>query len=253
MNFFRLITRLLLPLCLAASALTAFYFLINSRTFQFYGGIVHRVETGRKVVALTFDDGPTEFTDELIEVLRSEGVKATFFLIGGLIGQHPEYGRRLAAAGHEIGNHTYSHHRMVFKDAAFIRQEVEKTDSLIRRIAPQNHILFRPPYCKKFIGLPRYLHEHRRETITWDVEPESFADVRSSADRIAAYTAAHTRPGSIILLHGMNPGDGETRKSLKALITRLKKRGYRFVTVSELLHYRKRPNAEAAGASAGSI
>ncbi|MDB5243715.1 MAG: polysaccharide deacetylase, partial [Spirosoma sp.] len=109
--------------------------------------------------------------------------------------------------------------------------------NLIRQVTHQNQILFRPPFCKKLIGLPRYLHQHHRLTITWDVEPDSRADLRKSATRLAAYTIDHTRPGSIILLHSMNPTEWPSRQALKELITGLKAKGYSFVTVSQLLQY----------------
>src|SRR5687767_5654322 len=81
--------------------------LSNSRTFQLFGGIVPRVDTSERVVALTFDDGPTpEATDRILSVLRGRGVKATFFVIGGALEQHPEVGQRIARERHELGNHS---------------------------------------------------------------------------------------------------------------------------------------------------
>jgi chitin deacetylase len=80
----------------------------KSRTFQFFGEIVPRVETQQKVVALTFDDGPTPgATEEVLSILAEEGVKATFFVIGADLEQNLEQGRKIVAAGHELGNHTY--------------------------------------------------------------------------------------------------------------------------------------------------
>ena len=82
----------------------------NSRTFQFLGEIVPRVNTTHKLVALTFDDGPTpEGTDQILAVLGEENVKATFFVTGGELAQNPEQGKKIVAAGHELGNHSYSH------------------------------------------------------------------------------------------------------------------------------------------------
>lgn len=238
---YRLATRpsVLLALGVTTLLLVGFYLVINSRTFQFFGGITDRVETDAKVVALTFDDGPTEYTGELIELLQQQGVKATFFLIGSYLQKNPAYGAQLAKAGHEIGNHTFSHRTMVLKPYVTIEQEVQKTDSLIRTITHQREILFRPPYCKKFIGLPYYLREHKRKTITWDVEPESYADVRQSGESIVRYVVERTKPGSIILLHCMRADDWKSRQSVRGLVESLKKAGYQFVTVTELLRYRK--------------
>src|SRR5687768_951326 len=105
----------------------------KSRTFQFFGTITARVETGEKIVALTFDDGPTpQFTDEILEVLKQQDVKATFFFIGGDLEKYPEEGRKIVAAGHEIGNHSYSHQRMMLVTPSFVKEEILRTDQLIK-------------------------------------------------------------------------------------------------------------------------
>ncbi|HKE55684.1 MAG TPA: polysaccharide deacetylase family protein [Pyrinomonadaceae bacterium] len=86
----------------------------RSRTFQFFGRLVARVETSQKVVALTFDDGPTpDATSRILATLEQEHVRATFFVIGGELEQHLNEGKKIVTAGHELGNHTYSHERMV--------------------------------------------------------------------------------------------------------------------------------------------
>src|SRR5471030_2983308 len=118
---------------------------MNSRTFQFFGGIVNRVNTQEKVVALTFDDGPTKKVDTILSILNSENVKATFFLIGNEIKQYPGEGKKLVSSGQEIGNHTYSHNRMIFKSPSYIKKEIEDTDNLIREIGYKGDIQFRPP------------------------------------------------------------------------------------------------------------
>src|SRR5687768_3620739 len=121
--------------------------LSRSRTFQLFGELVDRVETDRPVVALTFDDGPIEaLTDSLIRVLDRRQVEATFFITGGELAENVEAGARLVAAGHELGNHTYTHQRMVRRSQAFIRNEIESTDSLIRAAGHVGPIHFRPPF-----------------------------------------------------------------------------------------------------------
>lgn len=207
----------------------------RSRTFQFFGGLVPRVETTEKLVALTFDDGPTPgHTEEIIRVLNDNNIKATFFLIGEDLRRYPEQGRKLAAAGHELGNHTYSHRRMVLKTPSFVRREVEETDKLIRATGYQGEILFRAPFTKKLLTLPYYLSRHGRKTITCDVEPESYPEVAENHAKIASYILSHAQPGSIILLHVMY-GNEESVQAVSEFVPELKRRGYRFVTVSELL------------------
>jgi peptidoglycan/xylan/chitin deacetylase (PgdA/CDA1 family) len=206
----------------------------SSRTFQFFGELVHRVETGEKVVALTFDDGPDPAgAQATLDVLADRQVPATFFLNGSGLAQYPELGRKIAAAGHEIGNHTYSHERMVLVSPGFVAKEVEDTDALIRATGYRGPIHFRPPNGKKLFTLPYYLAEHGRTTVMWDVEPDS-AGART-AEAIETEVLTRTKPGSIILLHSMFAGREQTRQALGPVVDGLKERGFRFVTVSALL------------------
>lgn len=208
----------------------------KSRTFQFFGRIVPRVETSQKVVALTFDDGPTrEKTAEVLRLLREKDVRATFFVTGGELEQNLDAGREIVAAGHELGNHSYSHERMVFVTPAYVQREVERTDELIRAAGHAGEIHFRPPYGKKLLALPLYLSRHDRKTITWDVEPDSELGTDADAAAITRRVLDRTRPGSIILLHIMYPSRAETMKAVPSIVEGLRRDGYRFVTVSELL------------------
>ncbi|HEV8592415.1 MAG TPA: polysaccharide deacetylase family protein [Pyrinomonadaceae bacterium] len=211
----------------------------NSRNFQFFGEIVPRVETSERVVALTFDDGPSpEFTDEILRILEEEDVKATFFLIGGDLEKHLDEGKKIVSAGHEIGNHTFSHRRMVLVTPAFVKEEIEKTDELIRAAGYDKPVYFRPPYGKKLFALPYYLSQNNRKSITWDIEPETFRDVAKSSDEITKYTFANTRNGSIILLHVMYDRERKSMNAVRPIIDGLREKGFRFVTVSELIDMR---------------
>jgi peptidoglycan-N-acetylglucosamine deacetylase len=212
------------------------FLLSRSRTFQLFGELVPRVETPRKVVALTFDDGPVTFTaDEIVSTLRRHNVKATFFLCGAQMAEAPGVAERLLAEGHELGNHSWSHTRMVLKTPRFIRDEIEKTDALIRKTGYSRPIHFRPPYCKKLLLLPWYLDRTNRISITWDVDPESRPEVDADAQKLVADVLARVRPGSIVLLHPWYRGRSRTRQAVPAIIAGLHQRGYEFVTVSELL------------------
>jgi peptidoglycan/xylan/chitin deacetylase (PgdA/CDA1 family) len=206
----------------------------KSRTFQFFGTLVNRVETGEKIVALTLDDGPDPAgAHAILDTLRSRQVPATFFLIGRDIAAHPDLAHDIAAAGHEIGNHSFSHDRMIGVTPAWVADEVEATDALIRTTGYTGEILFRPPNGKKLFALPHYLADHNRITITWDVEPDSEGNPDAAA--IERATVDQVRPGSIILLHAMYGSREPTRQALGPILDRLKQRGYRFVTVSQLL------------------
>lgn len=231
----------IIPLVLLAVLFQVFMQIINDREDQFFGGLTNRVETNEKVVALTFDDGPSVNTDAVLATLRKHDVKATFFLIGTDLENNMEHGKKIASEGHEIGNHSYSHTRMVFKTPSFIKEEIEKTDQLIRQTGYQGQIHFRPPYGKKFYFLPQYLNETQRQTIMWDIEPESSPEIDKDSEKIVEHVVQNTKPGSIILLHVMYQNRTESLESVDGIIQELKQKGYRFVTVSELLSYK---NAE---------
>jgi peptidoglycan/xylan/chitin deacetylase (PgdA/CDA1 family) len=218
-------------------ALSSFLWQIGkSRTFQFFGEIIPRVNTTQKVVALTFDDGPVPGgTEEILSILGQEQIHCTFFLTGAELERNMEQGKRIVAAGHEVGNHTYSHVRMLLVTPSFVKQEIESTDKLIRQAGYQGEILFRPPFGKKLFALPYYLSKNGRKTITWDVEPNSFPEIDASSDKIVEYVLQKTQPGSIIILHVMYSNRKESMKAVKGIIDGLKSRGYSFKTVSELL------------------
>lgn len=200
---------------------------MNSRTFQLFGGLTSRVETDQKVIALTFDDGPSKHVETILALLNKYKIKATFFLIGNEIENNREETKKIVENGHQIGNHTYSHKRMVLKSPSFIRQEIEKTDALIRESGFVGEIDFRPPYGKKLLSLPYYLNKHNRDTITWNLEPDIASDK-------SAYVHQNVTNGSIILFHPMYANDNEYLKSVEEVIQLLLEENYSFVTVNEL-------------------
>lgn len=235
-NFNRTLIYLIGLIFVATVFFTVLWKIINSRSFQFFGEIIPHIETSEKLVALTFDDGPTpQFTDEILQILKDEDVKATFFLISKELNSHLEQGKKIVAAGHEIGNHSYSHKRMMFVSPSFVKDEIEKTDELIRSAGYDKPTYFRPPYSKKLIALPFYLSQNNRKTITWDVEPESFAEVNKNTEAITKYILDNATGGSIILLHVMYDPQKKSLNSVKPVIEGLNQKRFQFVTVSELI------------------
>lgn len=205
----------------------------KSRTFQFFGAIVARVETSQKVVALTFDDGPSrQKTDEILQILREENVRATFYITGAEIEENPGELEKIIAEGHEIGNHTFNHKRMLFVSPTYVKNEIESTDELIRKAGWSNDITFRPPYSTKLFMLPYYLSKNNRRTITWDIEPETYVE---KSEDIIKHTLDTTKNGSIILLHVMYNSRAESMKSVRPIIKGLREKGFEFKTVSQIL------------------
>jgi len=227
---------LLAAIIIALVCMLTLWQVSRSRKFQFFGELVPRVNTSQKVVALTFDDGPVPGTTaEILAILEQEHVRATFFVTGAELQANMAEGRRIVEAGHELGNHSFSHQRMLLVTPSFVKQEVETTDSLIREAGYQGPIHFRPPYGKKLFALPYYLWKTGRKSITWDVEPDSFPEIASDANKIGDFVLSQTQPGSIIILHVMYPSRVESMKAVKKIIEGLKAKGYSFKTVSELL------------------
>ena len=211
------------------------YMLMNARTFQLFGTIVPAVNTTQPLVALTFDDGPSSYTAEILSILAEKEIKATFFLIGQNIEQQPAAAAAILAGGHEVGNHSYSHPRMVLKSWDFIRHEIKQTDQLIRDMGYTETIHFRSPYGKKLVLLPLYLSQIGKANILFDVEPETYVDVGNNAEKMVTHVVERTKPGSIILLHPENAGWLPSRQAVPRVIDELQAQGYRFVTVSELM------------------
>ncbi len=211
----------------------------KARCFQLVGESICRIETSEKIVALSFDDGPTpEGVDAVLATLKSRNIKATFFLIGNRMEKWPGQGRRLLDAGHELGNHSYTHTKMLGKWPSTYDAEVQKTDRLLKAEGAANPVLFRPPFGKRLIGLPLAVERAGYRTIMWDVEDdaEHFPKPRAYADDIVS----KVRPGSIILMHPMYRHNQTARDALPVVLDGLKAKGYRVVTVSELLSSQSR-------------
>jgi len=216
--------------------LVAVWNISRARNYQVFGELINRVETEEKIVALTFDDGPwnNRVTDEVIGILEDLDVKATFFLNGLGIKDHPGATRKLVLSGHDLGNHAYSHKRLILKGYEDVKEEVESTSALIRSSGFQGEIFFRAPYGKKLLVLPYYLKQQGITSVSWDVEPESYENVRGSVNKMVEHVVNHTSPGSIILLHVLGSGNGISRQALPLIIKTLRARGYRFVQLPEL-------------------
>lgn len=227
--------KILLTLTLTLAAAVGLYLLMNARCYQLLGDLVCHGANDHKHIALTFDDAPSEHTsDAVLAVLAEKKVKATFFMIGENMARHPQAAQRIAAAGHELGNHSYSHRRFLLRSPAFIAREIGDTNALIRATGYHGPIHFRPPYGKKLLGLPWYLARHHITTVMWDSEPAR--QQPPSAEAITAAALAQAHNGAIILLHPFCPDACRAeREALPHIIDGLRAQGYTLVTVSTLL------------------
>jgi peptidoglycan/xylan/chitin deacetylase (PgdA/CDA1 family) len=222
-----------IALGILALILCALFFLSKSRSFQLFGKLVTRVDTEKKRLALTIDDGPSERTAGILQALKELDVPATFFLCGSAIEQRPEDAQAIAKAGHAIGNHSYSHQRMVLVSYGFCKSEIERTNLLIRQAGYTGTIYFRPPNFKRLFTLPLYLKNAGITTVLADVEPETALGSAAAPQTIADYMVDHARPGSILLAHAMY--NDNSLEAIRLAVPRLKAAGYEFVTIDQLI------------------
>lgn len=214
------------------------FWISKTPCWQLVGEVTCRVETTEKIVAISFDDGPTpEGVDALLPELEKRGVKATFFLVGHKMEEHPGQAERLVAAGHELANHSYSHTRNVWKSYDYYQQEVARADALLRKAGAKNPVLFRPPFGKRLIGLPWAVEAAGYRMVTWDVVDD--IEHHGTPESYANDIVSRARPGSIILIHPMYPGNAVERKAVPLLLDGLIAKGYRVVPVGELLKLQK--------------
>jgi peptidoglycan/xylan/chitin deacetylase (PgdA/CDA1 family) len=212
---------------IAAAALNK---ISKAKCFTLTGHAICRVDTQQKIVALTFDDGPTEQgLDAVLPALARYHAKGTFFLIGKNV--TPPLVHRIVAGGHEVGNHSFNHVRMVFHSSAFYDDEIRRTGSVLQAAGATKPTLFRPPFGKKLTGLPLAAERNGYRMIMWDSGDPPDRD----PNVYAAKVLAEVRAGSIVLIHPMHSTNATERAALPLILNGLSRRGFRMVTVSELL------------------
>ena len=192
-------------------------------------------DTSEKVIALTFDDGPhPRYTDMILDILKEYGIKATFFVVGENVELYGEQLRHIAADGHEIGNHTYTHCNLKKINRAALMAELTETAHKIRSVTGIMPKIFRPPEgcCNKTVV--DCANEMGYATVLWTVDPRDWAS--PAVSEVAENIEKNVKCGSIILCHDYNSNKNcPTPQALRIVIPKLLSDGYSFVTVSELL------------------
>ena len=198
-----------------------------------------------KLIALTFDDGPwPKYTAQILEILKKNKIKATFFVVGKVLNEYPDLGKRIVAEGHTIGNHTWHHWYHYFnKQAAAL--EIDRTSDLIYKTTGTKTTLFRPPGGMLHNGLAAYAKSKDYTVVMWSADSMDYA--RPSAPTLVSRVIKQSTPGGIVLLHDGGGPRKNTVAALPTMISKLKKQGYRFVTIPELLeHEEKQKNTVTA-------
>ena len=192
----------------------------------FVNSFTHK-RTKIKEVALTFDDGPTEFTPKFLDILKENNIKATFFCIGKQIEKYPETFQRIIAEGHTIGNHTFSHSNNTgFLSTQKMIEEIEKCDEMILKVGNIQTDLYRPPFGVTNPNIAKAIKKTQKKSIGWNVR--SLDTITENEKKIYKRITKNLKKGSIILLHDTSE---KTCNVLVDLLLFLKDKKYSTFTV----------------------
>lgn len=193
------------------------------------------VRDGPRQIALTFDDGPLpEATGRILTFLRRHRVRATFFIVGRRLERDPQFIRPQLAAGHELHSHTWSHELLPPRSAAAISSDIRRGERSLQRASGRRSRYFRPPHGYFDRRVSSAAAAAGLRTVGWDVSIDRLALGRSPR-QAARMLLDRVKPGSIVLGHDAPNGEARARAVLSIVVPELRRRGYRFVTLSELL------------------
>ena len=237
---FRRVAFRLSPLAIVPLIVIAYGYFVPAAPV--FGEVYHEIETEQKVIALTFNDGPNEpYTSEILDILDTYNVRATFFVIGQNVERYPETARRIIAEGHVIGNHSYSHdtfHAL----SEFGADDLKEAQRVIFRTLGVTPHLYRPPHGTKTPWELKAVEDEGMIVVTWSVSTNEISV--PSPEKLAENIINETDPGEIILLHDGHETDYYSERVDRSLLVRalplvieqLRAEGYRFVTIPTLLN-----------------
>ncbi len=199
--------------------------------------VIKKGNANEKLIALTFDDGPDEdFSPQILDILDKYNAKATFFVVGQKVGWHPEIVKRAYESGHEIGNHTFSHINVGKRSEYEILSEIDKTQKAVKDVIGKEPVLFRPPYRAISRSMFEIIKSKNMKVVLWsDLDPRDWSN--PGTYNIVKIIEEKADSGSIVLLHDYNTvrnKKSQTIQALEKIIPEMQKRGYKFVTVSEI-------------------
>ncbi|MEH2171525.1 polysaccharide deacetylase family protein [Nostoc sp.] len=202
---------------------------------RFQGAIIEaaKLTQGEKVIALTFDDGPwPQTTEQVLDILKSNNIKGTFFVVGQNLKNYPELGKQIVAQGHVIANHTWHHwyHFLNPQAAAF---EIDRTEDLIYQVTGVKTNLFRPPGGFLHNGLAAYAKGQKYAVVMWSADSTDYK--QPAVPKLIDNVIKDSKPGGIVLMHDGGGNRSRTIQALPEIISNFRKQGYRFVTVPEIL------------------
>ncbi|MGG0656948.1 polysaccharide deacetylase family protein [Rummeliibacillus pycnus] len=231
----------------------SFFFLIKStladkgrKYYEEAGYIVWDIKTKKKIVALTFDDGPhPTYTAEILDLLSKYDAKATFFILGKNAEKSPQVVLRMYEEGHELANHTYTH--PLKGSVSQILKEIKKTNETIYSITGFTPTLFRPVEGRYTDGLVNEVVKEGYKVVMWSWHQDTRDWDDPGVNKIVNTVLKGTKPGDVILFHDGGSDRKQTVKALEKILPELQKKGYKFVTISELLKEQEMVKKEIKG------
>ncbi len=185
-------------------------------------------------LALTFDDGPSrQHTEEILSILEEYKIKATFFVIGENAKSDPERIRMIYDAGHELGNHTFTHAYISKISKEALREEIKKTEEVLKEITGERPYVFRPPGGYYDASSLAVLNEMGYKSVLWSLDTRDWS--MPTSDKIVSKIQESASCGDIILFHDLNDKRLPTPQALKQILPYLIENGFEFVTVSEMI------------------
>jgi peptidoglycan/xylan/chitin deacetylase (PgdA/CDA1 family) len=225
------------PLAAAGAASSFMAWAVRGRSASVFGRSVWRGRRDRRALALTFDDGPGESTPDILGILAEHQVPATFFQCGANVDRLPEIAREVAARGHEIGNHSYSHPYLFLRSPRAIENELRRAQETIERHSGFRPAWFRAPYGARWFGVGAAQSKLQLTGVMWSAIGY---DWNRRADEVVERMAASASNGAILCLHDgrelrRKPDVRATVEAVRRLVPLLLDRGYKFETIGRLL------------------
>lgn len=221
------------------AAAGAFGWAVRGRSSNVFGRSVWRGPGNRRALALTFDDGPSHGTSELLSVLQRENVRATFFMCGMHARRLPSVSREVVAAGHEVGNHSETHAPLYLRMPGFVRDQIGAAQQSITDNSGAAPALFRPPYGVRWFGMRSALREFGLTNVMWTILGRDWTLPGEAVARRITHSVTN---GSILCLHdgrerSLSPDITSTLQAVRSALPILRDQGWQFCTVSELIGY----------------
>ncbi|EON72382.1 polysaccharide deacetylase family protein [Lysinibacillus sphaericus] len=232
----------LIPICILV--VSVFYVNESSsadkgrKYYEEAGQIVWEIQTKEKIVALTFDDGPhKKYTSEILDLLAQYDAKATFFVVGQNAEKNPEVVLRMYEEGHEIANHTYTH--PLKTNVPNLMKEIKQTHETIYSISGYSPILFRPVEGQYTDAMISAVVKEGYKVVMWSWHLDTLDWKNPGVNKIVDTVLRGVKEGNVVLFHDGGGNRQQTVKAMEKILPELEKKGYKFVTIPELLKAQK--------------